>query len=572
MSSATQYVAGAARQTIQAASGRASSIRVADDRVRNLGLSPRQLALNVLWARYRCQQYDNCSRDWDGREVLGPLETEQVGLQGFLPQGFTDMGGQTLPLKFRRPSAPFHLVHLVVNRFTGLLFSEKRHPQYRVPGDDATTEWLGQWAKAARLWPTMIQARNFGGAQGTSVLTFSFVGGRPDLEVHDPRWCIPTFRDRTRHLLRSLEVRYQFPVEVRDPERGWVEVPHWYRRVVDEHVDTLWKPQPVGEGDEPDWADPRTIEARVEHDLGFFPGRWVQNLPVQESVDGDPDCHGAYDTFAEVDRLISQGNRALFYNGDPTPVFSTDAAFAGGEVQLGSGTSLKFPSGCNASFLEISGSSITAINAQAEGLERRGLQICECVLERPDGAGPKTATEVDRLWSSMLAKADKMREQYGGCGLIPMGDDAARAARKLGEPREVADGDGVKVVVYAVRLPRVPVKDEEGKVTGWRDPQLPEVEEGGESSAQADLAWPRYLEPGLQDAQLAVQAAAGAKLAALVDAEAATAFVSEYFDVEDPKAMLARAKKEGADKQAATDAQTMAAIGGRRGYSGDGGF
>lgn len=557
MSSGTAYQMGAGRQMLKVATG-SGQVRGAKDRVARLGLTPRQLELNRLWAYYRCQQYDARTVDWNGRKIPEALEQEQIGLQGFLPPGFTDVGGATLPLQFRRPSSPYHLAHLVVSRFTSLLFSEKRHPSFTTVGDPASQEWLGQWARSSRLWAQAIQLRNYGGAQGTGCATFGFFDGRPKVEIHDPRWLFPKFVDRQEHILSELEIRYQFPVEMLNPDTGnWEEVAHWYRRVIDQNRDTVWRAVPIGDGEEPNWADPRLIERQVEHGLGFFPGRWVQNLPVAEAIDGDPDCHGAYDTFDQIDALVSQANKALAYNGDPTPVFATDGQWQAETTRIGSGEAIKLPGGGSASYMEISGASIKAIMDQADALERRALQICQCVLERPDGAAVKTATEVDRVWSSMTAKADIMREQYGGKCLIPLADDVMRAARKLGEPRDVQDGaGGVKLTVYVLRLPKIPT-EKDGKVIGWRDAKL-----GDGNGAQADLTWPRYTDPTLQDAQLAVQSASAAKLGGLVDAVAATHFVAEYFDIEDVTATLAKIKAEQAAGASAMDQSMMAGMGG----------
>lgn len=577
MSSATRYQPGAARATIGAATASSRSpIKDAGERIARLGLSPRQLELNKLWAYYRCAQHDAKVVDWNGDRIMDQLETEQIGLQGNLPPGFVDPGGGSLPLRFRRPSAPFHLGHLVVSRFTSLLFSEKRHPQYRIAGDDKTTEWLTAWAKAARVWPQMIQARNYGGATGTAVVTFGFHGGKPKLEVHDPRWCHPEWRHRQEHLLLSLDIRYMYPIERRDPELGWVEEPYWYRRRIDEQSETLWKPIPVGDGEEPNWDNPELILRTVSHNFGFFPGRWIQNLPVQDAIDGDPDCHGAFDTFDQIDALTSQGIKALQYNGDPTPVISADLKpnQAGTPVTFGSGTSVMLPAGGTATYMEISGASITALDAKCDTLERRGLQVCECVLERPDGAGVKTATEVDRLWSSMLAKADVMREQYGGKGLIPLAEDVIRAVRMMAKPKLVAvpAGGGEVAKVIVVRLPLIP--DDVNGVVTWRAPALPEQADDGGGGGTPDLTWPRYLEPSLQDVGAAVTAAAAAKQAQLVDAEHATGLITEYFDVEDPAAMLDKIEKVKGQAQAGMDGQMMADMNNRRpggGFGGGGG-
>lgn len=284
------------------------------ERIRRLGLSPRQQELNRLWAVYRCTQYAHRKLDWSGRENVDELSSEVISSQGYIPPGFVDMSRQsssTFPLKFRRPTAPYALVKVVVDRFTGLLFSEQQHPEIKVDGDPQTEDWLRTVVEAARLWPALIQARAFGGAMGTACLGFQFINGKPTIEVHDPRWVFPEFSEHGSTILTSIEKRYTYKKEVRDQATGrWEEKDFWYRRIIDEQSDVLYQPVEVS-GEEPAWQEAR----RVDHGFGFCPVVWVQNLPVQDSEDGDPDCPApVYEMEATIDALVAQANRAIIAN------------------------------------------------------------------------------------------------------------------------------------------------------------------------------------------------------------------------------------------------------------------
>ncbi len=281
-----------------------------NSRIARLGLTPRQQDLNHLWSWYRCQRYEARRCDWDGKQNLDPIEHEAVATAGFIPPGFYDAGA-LLPIKFRRPRAPYALPKVIVDRFTGLLFSERHHPQIRVEGDPDTEDFIAGVAESARLWAIMILARSYGGAMGTTVVGFQFVDGVPVVEAHDPRWCTPDFLDKTTHKLRSVEKRYMFTEELKDPSTGVTKpVDFWYRRVIDEQKDTLFKQAPVGDGGEPEWG----VEKEVVHGFGFCPVYWVQNLPVQEDIDGDPDCTGVYDLIESMDALLSQAMKGTLAN------------------------------------------------------------------------------------------------------------------------------------------------------------------------------------------------------------------------------------------------------------------
>lgn len=520
-----------------------------NNRIARLGMTQRQQDLNWLWAWYRNQHYETRRCDWDGRQNLAPIEHEAVATAGFLPPGFYDAGA-SLPIKFRRPKAPYSLVKVIVDRFTGLLFSERHHPVIRVEGDPATEDFIAGLVGEARLWAILIQARTYGGGMGTAVIGFQFVDGKPVVEAFDPRWCEPTFIDRSRHRLRSIEIRYTFTEEVRDPVTQVSEpMDFWYRRIVDTQKDTLFAKVPVGDGSEPEWL----VEKEVEHKFGFCPVYWVQNLPVQDDIDGDPDCDGIYDIVEALDALLSQAMKGTLANCDPTVVITTKEPLS--EIRKGSDNALKVPDG-TASYMEMSGSGIQRAMEQVEVLRRFALEVAQCVLEHPDQA-KKTATEIERSFSSMLAKADVMREQYGEKGIKPMVLDMVKVARKLSEG-EVDQTTG-QLVKGAINLPPRLVKTPEGTVSVPR-----KIGPGGVTNLQ----WPHYFEPMLADVQAAVASAVAAKGAALVDDEHASKFVAEYFDVEDVTAMLKKVKEEAKKREAEMQAAMMSQMGG----GGGGGF
>src|SRR5581483_4742718 len=245
------------------------------DRMARLGMSERTQALNRFWSWYRGEQYGARTLDWNGRQYMSPMAIEAVSSRGFIPPGFVDAGQQNTPLKFRRPTAPYGLCRVIVDRFTGLLFSEGQHPEVHVEGDPNTEAFLRAVVDASRLWQQMLLARAYGGGTGSVAVGFQFVDGKPVIEVHDPRWCEPEFVERSNFTLKSIEKRYQFSQEERDPQTGKFEtVWYWYRRIIDAQADTVFVPAPVGNGDEPDWQ----VQASVEHNLGFCPVVWVQNI------------------------------------------------------------------------------------------------------------------------------------------------------------------------------------------------------------------------------------------------------------------------------------------------------
>lgn len=527
----------------KAMAGLADAAGVSSDemisRIARLGMTPRQQLLNHLWTFYTCSQYEAFRFDWDGHEHKDPIDAEAIATAGFIPPGFYDAGA-TFPLQFRRPTAPYHLIRVVVQRFTGLLFSQSRHPQIRVEGDPDTEDYVRAITESARLWQVMMLARTYGGAMGTVAVGFQFLDGKPMVEIHDARWTFPVFKDRSTLRLERVEKRYVYPVEEQDEKGKWVQRPYWYRRVITETTDTVYQPALMLEDRDPDWV----VLHEVPHNLGFCPVVWIQNLPVPDDLDGEPDCHGLYDVSKAIDSLIAQANRGILANCDPTVVIVSDAKLD--EVRKGSDNAIKIPNG-SANYMELSGTGPKAALDAATQFRGQFLEVAQCILEHPDvGGGARTATEIQRMYESMWSKADILREQYGEKGVKPLLQMMLEAARKLGKGKPGADGTIVKDVL---KLPPKVVKKEGGGVT------LEPRKVGENADVEIQLQWPNYAQPSLDDALKATQAATTAKAGGLVDDEHATKMVAPYFNIEDATAVMENMKKAQEEDQKALMAQ-----------------
>lgn len=556
MSSATRFEPGAGGAIIGGVANRIGKFDEGDgtDQAARVGLSPRQQELNRLWSYYKCRSYDARQWEFDGSKHVEHLEHESIASAGFIPPGFIDVGGSMLPLRFRRPSSPYALIRVIVNRFTGLLFSEKRHPKISIPGDTDSEEYVAQLAEVGRLWPTMMQARAHGGATGTVPVGFSFVEGRLRFEVHDPIWTTPIFLDRASLLLKAIDKRYIFPSEVRNPETGkWEIVPMWYRRVIDQRTDTVYVTVPVEEGEEPEWQP--NPDLTVEHNFGFCPVVWIQNLPVSGEIDGEPDCEGIFELNSQIDILNSSADRAVTANMDPTLVIATDAEMGG--IRKGGDNAIKLPSGGSANYLEIAGGGIKSAQELAKERREQALEVAQCVLEGGDGPVAQTATEIERRYSSMLSKADMLREQYGERGVKPLMDMVIRAIGTLSKPKPGVD-PVTKMPFLMRQTVYVPPKIEPATLPG--QPPTRVERKLGPGPHIIELKWPGYFEPTLQDTNTAVQAAGGAKTAGLIDDETATKFVAPYLGIEDVAATVAKMQNAALSQQ--NQLEQMALAGG----------
>jgi hypothetical protein len=245
-----------------------------------------------------------------------------------------------------------------------------------------------------------------------------------------------------------------------------------------------------------------------------------------------------------IDALLAQANRGIIANCDPTVVVVSPDPLA--DLAKGSNNAIKLTTG-SAAYMEISGSGPKAAQDYADKLRTYALEVAQCVLEHPEsGGGQRTATEIERAYSSMLAKADVLREQYGERGVKPLMEKMLKAAKQVTQPRT----EGESIVRGALTLPDR-IEQDPGTGESSTIPRRPGP--GGVMKLQ----WPGYFEPSLQDVNMAVQASTGAKAAQLIDDEHATKFVSDYFHVENVPAMMKKIEDEQAAQQGQFDQQSM---------------
>ena len=509
-------------------------------------LSQRQLELDWLWKFYRCTNYEGRKYDWNGREQVGHIEHDVIAHTGQIPPGFYDMGGTMVPIELRTPSTPYYLTKVVVNRFTSLLFSSKRHPSIECD-DPKTEDWLTGFAEATRLWSNMIRARTYGGGMGSVGIGFKFVNGTPHVEVHDPRWCTPEFDDKDLLTVGRFDKLYQYPDQVRNADGEWEEQWFWYRRVITDKDDTVWPRVRAYAGEEPNWREER--HQTVAHNFGFCPIVWIQNQQVDDSVDGDPDCHGIYELSNRIDVLWSQADRATVANCDPSIVIQSDAEFD--ELKKGSGNAMQTEKGGSVKYMEMTGVGIEKAMALAEALEERALTVARCMLDRNEGGPSKTATEVDHNYSSMTEQADILREQYGERGVKMLLSMVLQAVRGMQTPK-VERGETVsRIVRTVVKLPKKKVIDPKtGALVGW------EAREVGQGD-QIELNWPQYFTPSKDVVKSAVDAAGKAKEYGLIDQDHAVGYITEYFSVENKAEMIEKIKGEQKDLMGLEDAGVM---------------
>lgn len=496
------------------------------------GLSPRQRRLNRYWAYFGTCQDDDKEYDWDSRRVETSNDVARERAGSRLPPGLYSPDNPA-PYDKRRPRVRYSIARRIVKRFTGMLFGEEHHPQVVVLSTRQSGEYTTALLESASFWSCMSTARDYGGAQGTGVVTFGFDGGRLTLEAHDPRWCLPEFKNRDTKELRSLEIKYAYPVEVRDTESGLHRIElYWYRRIIDENSDVVFKPVQVT----PDPKPPRwEVERAVYHNLGQFPGQWVQN-EESDTVDGHPDLSdNSRDIIDEMNQTATATSIGVKRNVDPTLIVKSAKDFK--TLKKGSGSALKLGAGEDASYLTLPPGAVEVGRTTWQWQRDMVLENEAVVLELAEEVGA-TATEVRRRSESMRVRLGDFRRQWGERGVIPL----------------------VKKILRAVRVLESRVNVDPATGRRWRDkvlvpPKVVNLEDGTErieervfdapdpENLHVTLKWPPASTPTPVDIGQALTNATVMRSSGTVDRRTATEYVAQNIG-QDPDDLWRRVKDE----------------------------
>lgn len=496
-------------------------------------------------AHYCGTQYEHLQYDWWGYSAD---QAETVSPSVLVPRGF-EQPAMAMAVRAKRPTAPYHLARAIVDRFTGLLMSEGRRPDVIVENDLATEDLLRAAMHQCRFWPMLRLARTIGGAVGTVVVTIHLRDGKYAMEVHNGKHCHVLWKDRRsfkpRAILKQYVVEREEPSE--NPDTGAIEnkpVRYLVRRIMTETEDIVFKPAVLREGEVPTME----VADAVQHNLGFFPGVWIQNLPVLEDDDGDPDCQGAWQTFDTVDRLVAQANKGTLLNMDPTLWLKVDPKVIelGGGVRKGSDNSLNVGKDGQAGYLEINGQGITVAMELVEKLKQQALDMTGCVLVDPEAVSgaAQSAKAIEYIYAPMLEKADVLRSQYGDTGIVPLCEIIIKMARWADEQN------------LSVNLPHKTQKFEPspGAHPGARTVVQSTPHKLGQGG-HIKLAWGPYFTPSEQDKQLAVNTIVAAVTGGLIDEETAVKAAAVLFKVKEPGQMYRKIKEQ-------KDAEAEQAMGG----------
>ena len=492
--------------------------------------SERARLLEFRQTFYSCTQHDWKPFDFSGRMIKpGRIMGTQPLIGGHMPAYY-------VPLDQRRPSAPYRLARLIVRAFTALLFGANRFPQLR-SNDPETQDFAQALAAAQSLATVFTRARNMGGACGTVAVSWQFVNGSPHAQPHSGRRMhVLKWKDFALSEPEYVVQLYQSEQQVFDPKSGkMTKARFWHRRDWTPDADIVFKPALVRGKAQTLWEI--DAEQSHQHGDGYPHIVWIRNRPDDDdesSPDGQPDYAELYDQLNSLDIINSVMVKGAAMNLDPTLKLKMDREDIGGAVlKKGSENALVTGKDGDASYMEISGSSLTAGTLLADKQRDQILESAACILVDPDKAAASgmSGTALHMIWAPMVNEADTMRDTYG-VALVRLLEQQIESARKR-LPRKVKGDDGkeTKELAYEVNVTDAGEEEEEVEYTLALPPKVvrePKLDEQGQPTGEEDvheearspgkgaveLSWGEYFPPTPQDRQAGIStlnAAAGGR-------------------------------------------------------------
>lgn len=524
---------------------------------------------------FKCTQHDWKTFDFNGRLIPpGGLATQ--------PLLSAQSSAHYVPLEQRRPSNPYRLARVIVNAFTSLVFGYQQWPEIR-DNDPETEDFANALAKVSNLHTVMIRARNMGGSVGTVGLSWRFVDGKPRVVPHSGKHLfVHSWEDRDELIPEHVSELYQFPRDEVDPAKGEiVRRWYWFRRDWTPLADVYFVEIPV-EDQNPTWIVDE--ERTYVHGDGFTHFVWIQNLPEDDTttVDGQPDYAELYENFNALDVLSSVIHRGAAVNLDPTLVLKMDPNMVSKfGVKKGSDNALAVGKDGDASYMELSGSSLEAGMKLFDGSRDSVLEVAQCVIPDPDAiaAAGTSAVALRLVYAPMLGKGSVLRTQYGKAIERVLEQMVAHAKKRYAEPgveveieRDEVTGEEWEVetpIEYRLSLPlRVVVtgRDAEGNEVVELVERVPG--NGGDLSVD----WGDFFEPTVADRQVTTQSmsvAVGGK--PVLSQRAAVEIVARAYKL-DPRTVfdeLTLDKKADVEAKAAEEAAMYPPPGGASGPGGE---
>lgn len=497
---------------------------------RNLGQTERYRTASIAESYYQNIQYDHLS-DWNSNR----------------------------PIRKKKPAVIIPLYALAVNTLERFIWGGSRFPKVMVEPtrkdedgptpdeigprlyvDDAKklSGYVNEMIRIAELQAAIREASLMAIISTSSAIVLGTRGGFLTAHAQLGKHCTPTFDPMNPRKLKKLEIMYQFQREEPNGQMGIIKRMYWYRRVIDEENDTVYKPVLIlaGRNFDPDWEV--DTELSIKHNLGFCPCQWIRTLPAStDSIDGRPIIDPAL--YALIDRLnygVSQRDRAVEYFQDPQWVRKNVPRSERGGLTKNPGMMWDIPEDADVSILEAKGSGQDTAAKHLDELKNLFFESVGVVLSDPNrlrASSHISGVVLEYLHAPMMSLASDLRQDFGNAfiSLINLGLRLCAKINERGEDVWIQNTNNAMELLRGSQLRGV-----------WLDIPI-------------SLGWGTFFSPTVQEQQLKVAAATQAVVGGLVSKTTATEYIAPDFAIFDIDTERQAADKE-AEERLAQEMQT----------------
>ncbi len=428
----------------------------------------------------RYQRLDELQSYFDGTQY----EDRELDAEGYRKgaPGIYGTASRTPPWDERDVGCVWNLRQEVVEELTNWSVAGEAWCALKVPDDAEAEDWIVTVANSANMCDIVAKARNFGGSQGTMIVSFGVVEGEYLLEAHNPKqmWVV-AWRNEMLHRPAAVAKVYQADDQLakrRDKLpvmcRYWDEYAEiYYRRVFNERQ-KVWE-----------WIE----QSHVVHGLKSCPVYWHPNAGQDGTHDGRED---GFNTSKEIDQsnyLFAAGSLTTMRNADDTLVIDTPpgSVAPGEKIRKGGFNVITAKS---ASYLSQEGDSARICVELSEKLGDRVYRRAGVVMVDPANLASQSSAEMlKRLYQRTLASAGTIRRDVARGLVIPLCRGLLDSARIIGPA--------------GLRIPPKVVQGKEGQPPTIT-PRLPGT------SSFVECIWPEPFPPTSQDKLVASQTAVAA--------------------------------------------------------------
>lgn len=330
--------------------------------------------------------------------------------------------GKYIKLNKRRPSVLYGLCKIVVDDSVGMLFGEGHFPRIECKKKDSKIlDFLNYITDECNLKNTMINAARIGSI-GSVAIVVKILEGKFYFDVLNSKNLTPVFDRMRPNKLKALLYRRKVDGSTLETEGYIIEEKfknrYYWLEVEWTETDEIYYHPYLCEKEISGSYKERDEERSSNHDLGFVPIVWIQNLPKAHHPDGECTFEAAVDASIEIDYQLSQLGRGLYYNSDPTLVVKNPTSIEGNQFVKNT-TILNLDEKGDAFYAEINGNAAAAVIDYVKHLRDFALETCRGNRTSPDKLNAVQSGKAMRMLNnSLVLLVSELRLSYGDFGLL----------------------------------------------------------------------------------------------------------------------------------------------------------